>query len=122
MPWTPNPDHEWWIRHGDLTRNVEDMRVDKASTLWFTKRLLELRRATPELRLGSYATIDGGRPGVWAWHRGEGRVVAVNLSDRPQALRGVRGAIQLDTGLARAGDPVTGTLKLAPWEGAVVEA
>jgi hypothetical protein len=26
----------------------------------------------------------------------------------------------LDTGLARAGETVTGTLKLAPWEGAVV--
>ena len=37
-------DHEWWIRHGDLTRNVEDMRMDASSTLWFTRRLLELRR------------------------------------------------------------------------------
>jgi alpha-glucosidase len=120
MPWTPNADHEWWIRHGDLTRNVEDMRADETSTLWFTKRLLELRRATPELRLGSYGILDGGRPGVWAWHRGEGWVVAVNLSDRPQALRDVGGAIQLDTGLARAGEQVTGTLKLAPREGAVV--
>ena len=49
MPWAPTADHEWWIRHGDLTRNVEDMRADESSTLWFTRRLLELRRATPEL-------------------------------------------------------------------------
>jgi alpha-glucosidase len=119
MPWAPNADREWWIRHGDLTRNVEDMRSDERSTLWLTKRLLELRRATPELRRGSYATVEGGVD-VWAWRRGEGCVVAVNLSDRPTALRDVHGTIQLDTGLAREGENVAGTLKLAPWEGAFV--
>ena len=119
MPWAPTADHEWWIRHGDLTRNVQDMREDESSTLWFTKRLLELRRSTPELELGSYSTI-GAPSGVWAWRRGEGSVVALNLSDRPQAVRDVQGAIRLDTGLARAGENVAGTLKLAPWEGAIV--
>jgi alpha-glucosidase len=121
MPWAPTADREWWIRHGDLTRNVEDMRADETSTLWFTRRLLELRRATPELRLGSYVAVDGD-PDVWAWRRGEVDVVAVNLSDRPRAVRDIRGTIRLDTGLARAGESVTGTLKLAPWEGAVVAA
>jgi hypothetical protein len=57
---------------------------------------------------------------VWAWRRGQGCTVAVNLSNRPQALRDVHGAIHLDTALARGGETVTGTLKLAPWEGAVV--
>jgi hypothetical protein len=47
-------------------------------------------------------------------------VVAVNLSDRPQSMREITGVLRLDTGLARAGENVTGTLKLAPWEGAVV--
>jgi alpha-glucosidase len=121
MPWTPTFDHEWWVRHGDLTRNVEDMRADETSTLWFTKRLLELRRATPELRLGSYSTLDGG-PGVWAWRRGEGSAVAVNLSDHPRVVRDLSGTIHLDTGLARAGENVAGTLQLAAWEGAVVAA
>jgi alpha-glucosidase len=121
MPWTPTVDQEWWVRHGDLTRNVEDMRADETSTLWFTKRLLELRRATPELRLGSYSTLDGG-PGVWGWRRGEGSAVAVNLSDHPRSVRDLSGTIHLDTGLARAGESVAGTLQLAPWEGAVVGA
>ena len=121
MPWAPTADHEWWIRHGDLTRNVEDMRVDESSTLWFTRRLLELRRATPELGLGSYSAVDAA-PGAWAWRRGEGCVVAVNLSDRPQSVREVIGVIRLDSGLARAGENVAGTLRLAPWEGAIVTA
>jgi alpha-glucosidase len=119
MPWAPTADHEWWIRHGDLTRNVEDMRADDSSTLGFTRRLLELRRSTPELRLGSYATVAAA-PGVWAWRRGEGCVAALNLTDRPQSVRDVQGTIRLDTGLARAGENVAGTLKLEPWEGAVV--
>jgi glycosidase len=119
MPWGPNVDHEWWIRYGDLSRNVEDMRADETSTLWFTRRLLELRRATPELRLGSSTAVDGAA-GVWAWRRGETCVVAVNLSERPQALRDVHGSIRLDTGLSRVGEEVAGRLNLAPWEGAVV--
>ena len=121
MPWTATADHEWWIRHGDLTRNVEDMRADKSSTLWFTRRLLELRRSTPALSQGPYATVDTAS-GVWAWRRGEGCVAAVNLSERPQSVREVTGVIRLDTGLARAGENVAGTLRLAPWEGAIVTA
>jgi glycosidase len=119
MPWANTADHEWWIRHGDLTRNVEDMRADESSTLWFTKRLLELRRASSELRSGAYASLEGDQ-GVWSWRRGDGTVVAVNLSDRPRAVRGVQGSIRLDTGLARIGEEATGTLRLAPWEGALV--
>jgi alpha-glucosidase len=115
MPWTSTADHEWWIRHGDLTRNVEDMRADEMSTLWFTRELLDVRRAFPP----AMTTLDTPE-GVWAWRRGDGYVVALNLSDRPRAVKGVQGSIRLDTGLARIGEEATGTLRLAPWEGAVV--
>ena len=107
MPWGPQPERDWWLRHGDLTRNVEDMRRDDRSTLAFTRRLIELRRVTPELRAASYGTIDGG-PGVWAWRRGDGVVVAVNLSDRPRVVRAGRGSVRLDTGLTRQGEAVGG--------------
>ena len=119
MPWGPQPERDWWLRHGDLTRNVEDMRRDDRSTLAFTRRLIELRRVTPELRAASYGTIDGG-PGVWAWRRGDGVVVAVNLSDRPRVVRAGRGSVRLDTGLTRQGEAVGDRLRLAPWEGAIV--
>ena len=33
MPWTREPEGEWWLRWGDTTRNVEDMRADPASIL-----------------------------------------------------------------------------------------
>jgi alpha-glucosidase len=121
MPWRRRPEQEWWLRHGDTTRNVEEMRADDRSTLAFTRALVELRRRTPELRRGAYATVSGG-PGVWAWRRGEGAAVAVNLSERPRLVRGLTGTVRLDTGLARAGETASGSLRLGAWEGAVLTA
>jgi alpha-glucosidase len=119
MPWTRTPEQEWWLRHGDTTRNVEDMRDDPTSTLAFTQSLLALRRSSPELQAGAYSTIQAG-PGVWAWRRGEGAAVAVNLSERPRVVRGVQGTIRAATSAGREGEDVSGAVRLAPWEGAVM--
>lgn len=115
MPWAPKADRESWIRHGDLTRNVEDMRADETSTLWFTRELLEARRA-----FGPAMTTLDTPDGIWAWRRGESAVVALNLGERSAHVRGVQGRIRLDTRGARRGESVEGTLRLGPWEGAVV--
>jgi len=119
MPWSRRTEREWWLRHGDLTRNVEDMRGDPQSTLAFARSLIELRRATPELRTGAYSTIEAG-PGVWAWRRGEGVVVAVNLSDRRRTLRDLTGTVRLGTEMARGGESVSGRLTLEPWQGTIL--
>jgi alpha-glucosidase len=119
MPWAPRSGQPWWLRHGDLTRNVEDMRGDAASTLEFTRELISLRRSAPELRRGAYSTLPAG-PGIWSWRRGEAAAVVVNLSDRPRHVRGTQGTIRLDTSRTRAGEAVSGALRLAPWEGVVV--
>jgi alpha-glucosidase len=118
MPWKRRPDQEWWLRHGDTTRNVEDMREDERSTLSFCRRLIDLRRSSPELLSGAYATIEGGI-GVWAWRRGEATIVAVNLSDRPRIVRGVAGTIRFGTRDERDGE-VAKPLRLDPWEAVVV--
>ena len=119
MPWGPRSHGQWWIRHGDLTRNVEQMRDDPRSTLSFTRELLALRSAAPALQSGSYATVAAG-PGVWAWRRGDSALVAVNLSDRRRIVRGVEGTIRLDTRQERNGEAVSGRLELEPWAGAIV--
>jgi alpha-glucosidase len=119
MPWTRRPERSWWLRHGDTTRNVEDQRADETSTLAFTRELIELRRALPELRTGSYASLAAG-PGAWAWRRGEAVVVAVNLSDRPRVVRDVSGEVRLATERARLGEDVSRGVKLDPWEGMIV--
>jgi alpha-glucosidase len=121
MPWTRDPDHLWWLRHGDTYRNVEEMQADERSTLAFTRELIALRRETLELTQGAYSTLAAG-PGVWGWRRGDGATVAVNLSERPRVVRGVSGTLRLDTGLARRGEAVAGSLRLAAWEGALVSA
>jgi alpha-glucosidase len=118
MPWTRTPGPEWWIRHGDTTRNVEDQRADDGSTLAFTRALIELRGETPELRTGAYESIDAG-PGVWAWRRDDA-VAAVNLSERARVVRDVRGRVAIDTTRTRAGETLDGELRLEPWEGVVV--
>jgi alpha-glucosidase len=115
MPWSSTPERAWWIRHGDLTRNVADMRADPTSTVWFTRELIDVRRALPP----AMALIDTP-DGVWAWRRGEAAVVAVNLGARRATVDGVQGTIRLDTGGTRRGEAVAGTLRLAPWEGAVI--
>ena len=115
MQWTRDTDEKWWLRWGDATRNVEDMRDDPTSILHVCRDLIALRR---DLR-GPYETIDAPE-GVWAWRRGGSAVVAVNLSEHPARVRGVRGTIRLDTAGKRRGDAVGGELTLAPFEGAVV--
>lgn len=119
MPWRRRSEGEWWLRHGDTTRNVEDQRADEGSTLWFTRELIALRHAVPELRLGPYASLDAG-PGVWAWRRGDRVVATVNLSDRARVVRDVWGVVRLGTQRGRAGDEVAGRLRLEPWEGVIV--
>jgi alpha-glucosidase len=115
MPWTREPDGEWWLRWGDTTRNVEDMRADPTSILHLCRDLIALRR---ELH-GPYAPIDGP-DGVWAWRRGDSALVAVNLSDRPHVVRGIGGSVGRDTSGARTGEAVEGELRLEPWEGVVL--
>jgi hypothetical protein len=58
--------------------------------------------------------------GVWAWRRGRGTTVALNLSERDAAVEGVQGAVALCTARGRDGELVRGRLALGPWEGAVV--
>jgi alpha-glucosidase len=121
MPWTAAGD-EWrdpWLPLGDPVRNVEDLRDDPTSTLSFCRDVLSLRRSEPMLRAGGYAPLDAPA-GVWAWRRGDSAVVAVNLSDRRTALRGVEGTVRIDTERDRERERVSGRLQLGPWQGVVL--
>ena len=69
MPWSAapgagftEPGVEPWLPFGDLAAaNVEDQRRDPGSTLSFTRDLIQLRAAIPELRTGAYATVRRAR-------------------------------------------------------------
>ncbi|MDP1846510.1 MAG: alpha-amylase family glycosyl hydrolase [Solirubrobacteraceae bacterium] len=128
MPWTDAPGGGFttaeatpWLPFGDLAaHNVAAQRDDPASTLHLVRDLIALRRGTTDLTAGAYVTLDAPA-GAWAYRRGDGFAVAVNLSDAPVTVEGLDGAVAIATDRARDGEPVAGALELGPWEGAVVE-
>jgi alpha-glucosidase len=93
---------------------------DAGSVLAFTRAVIALRRATPDLQLGAYRVLESPEQ-VWAWRRGDSVTVAVNLSDDEAELPGVSGTVVLRTGSeGSARSSAGGTLHLPPWSGAVL--
>jgi alpha-glucosidase len=109
-----------WLPFGDFAaRNVEDQRRDPGSALTLVRDLITLRRESPDLRGGSYATLPS-LDGTWAWRRGEGTTVALNMSDAGSSVEVGAGTIRIATERDRDGERVEGRLELSPWTGAVV--
>jgi alpha-glucosidase len=92
LPWTRSGE-EWrspWLPLADTTRNVEDERADRASTLNYVRELIAWRRSVAGAPYGSLPSPRG----VWAYARGDATCV-VNLGGRTAHYEG---------------------RKLAPWE------
>jgi alpha-glucosidase len=110
-----------WLPLGDAgARNVEDQRADPGSVLNLVRDLIAVRRDRDDLRSGAYATLPAP-DGEWAWRRGDGTAVVLNLSDAPVAVDGLTGSVVVATDRAREGERVDGALALAPWSGAVLD-
>ena len=75
---------------------------------------------TPALQTGSYETMAAPE-GVWAWRRGTGVVVALNMNDHGVTLEGTRGHIRVGTDRARDGEDFDDRLTLRGWEAVVAE-
>ncbi|MGH9026420.1 MAG: alpha-amylase family glycosyl hydrolase [Acidimicrobiia bacterium] len=99
--------------------DVDRQRADPASMLNLARDLVALRRESEDLRNGEYRTlvVDGG---LWAWRRGDGAVVALNLGPEPATHDAVAGTIAICTNRSRDGETVNGTLTLAPDEALVL--
>jgi glycosidase len=109
-----------WLPFGDFAgRNVAGQRSDAGSTLAFVRDLIALRRESDDLRSGAYATLAATERS-WAWRRGTGTIVALNLSGSEEVVEGAEGTIRIATGRERDGERVQGLLRLEPWSGAVV--
>jgi len=110
-PWLPlNPDYR--------TRNVAAQEKDPRSMLHLVKRLIALRK-DPDLLYGAYRTYRA-REGVYAYLRGEGWLVALNLTEKEKALELPRGGrVVLSTHLDRE-ERVGERLFLRPDEGVAV--
>jgi hypothetical protein len=83
--------------------------------------LIALRRSAADLRHGTYSPLPSP-PGVWVFRRGGGFVVALNFSNQPARLGGLRGRVRIGTVRSRDGELVTGASTLGPWEGVIIEA
>ena len=98
---------------------MESQRADAGSTLHLVRDLIALRRGERDLSSGAYATLPAP-DGVWAWRRGEGFAVAVDLGGRGGSMSGLAGEVVLGTDRARDGAAVHGAVELGAYEGVVV--
>jgi alpha-glucosidase len=108
-----------WLPIGDEASNVADQRSDPRSILNLCRDLIALRRSVPDLRSGAASDVPSP-DGVWAWRRGLGILVALNLADVGAELQVPSGTVALETERRRDGEAVSGRLELGPWQGAVV--
>jgi alpha-glucosidase len=128
MPWRDVPGGGFtdrqtrpWLPLGPTKDcNVEQQRSDPGSMLTLARDLIALRRLTPALRGGSYETMAAPE-GAWAWRRGDGIVVVLNMNEHSVTLHKTRGVIRVGTDRARDGESLDGPLTLRSWEGVVVE-
>ena len=120
MPWTAEGGwHDPWLPLSDTSRNVEEQRDERDSTLQFTRDLIALRRRLASLREGVYAELPAPT-GAWAWTRGDDIVVALNLGSELVEIDGIDGSIELSSNRARDGEHVD-SLTLMPFEGAIIQ-
>jgi alpha-glucosidase len=127
MPWRDAPGGGFtepgvqpWLPLGDTDRNVEEQRADAASMLVLARDLIALRKQTPDLAVGSYATLPAPG-GAWVWRRGDRHAVAVNCSDDEVTLGLLHGRVVVGTDRDRDGEAVGGALRLRGWEACIVE-
>jgi len=115
------PDAEPWLPFGDLAaHNVSAQREDRGSVLHLVRDLIALRRERDDMRNGAYESLAAPE-GAWAWRRGEGTAIALNLSEGDLQVEGLEGTVLIGTDRTRDGEAVAGALRLGPGEGAVVD-
>jgi alpha-glucosidase len=126
MQWTDAPgggftDGAPWLPLGDVTAaNVLAQRDDPGSVLTLCRDLIAFRRRHPGFSTGDTSTVDTPAA-VWAFTRGDRHVVALNMSPEPVTLAGLSGTIALCTDSAREHEVVELDLRLAPFEGLILE-
>ncbi len=107
--------------------NVANQQKEARSMLAFTRRLLALRRATPALNIGSYATVQQSNTHCLAYVRdydGERWLVTLNFSETAQTLIlpiSQNGQIILSTNLDREESVNPGSLQLRGNEGCIIK-
>ena len=134
MQWSAEPhagfsESEPWLPVGASYRtiNVSVQREDSSSMLNLYRRLLEYRRETPALTIGSYRSLDGTPDDCFLYFRefeGQRLLIALNFSakDRTVSLEHpAKGRVVLSTYLDREGHINLSSLRLRSHEGCLIE-
>jgi len=127
MPWHGGagggfspPGVRTWLPMADPAQcNVADQEGDPTSVLELCRRAIAARAASDDLAMGSYRSLISPE-GTWAYVRGEGTTVLLNMSAAPATFEGVGGNVTVGTEHTLEGSSVEGALTLGPWSGAVV--
>lgn len=123
------PDTEPWLPlPADYAQiNVAVERDDPDSLLTLTRRLIELRRSTPALSIGSYRALDGVPDDCFVYLRqwgGQHYLIALNFSEEEQTVQLPAlgsGRIHLSTYLDREEPGDLALLGLRSHEGLVIQ-
>lgn len=126
MPWDDGPhggftaagSDPWLPMTAYPQRNIARQRADRGSILHFVRDLIALRRAEADLRVGAYRRLEAPE-GAWAWRRGDGLAVALNLGPEPVSFTRLSGTVVIGTDRSRDGERCA-ALALATREGAVI--
>jgi len=129
MPWSGGPGggftspgvHTWLPMADPAQCNVADQEDDPDSVLELCRRAIAARAASDDLVVGPYRSL-GSPKSTWAFARGEGTTVLLNMSGAPATFDGVRGTVTVATGRELEGSSIEGALTLPAWSGAVVVA
>jgi alpha-glucosidase len=103
--------------------NVEAQLLDPDSILNMYRRLLDLRRDSSALRIGSFLAHPASTEEVFAYRResdDETMTIVLNLSDSPQTLSMRRGQVAFSTVDPHRADRVKSGLLVEPLEGVIV--
>lgn len=115
-PWLPiSPDYE--------TLNVEVQLADPDSMLNLYRRIINLRKSSPALRLGSFLAHPSSNESVLVYRKEadhDTKTIALNFSDVFQEVGIKNGRVVLSSADPDRTDPVPGRVGLAPREGVVV--
>ena len=120
-PWLP-------IAADYAERNVAVQRADRHSMLNLTQQLLELRRTSAALSVGSYSSCPLPEQQLFAYLRAAGderMLVVLNVDRAPVQLDlrmyAAQGRLRISTLMDRSGEVSMMALTLRPYEGVVIE-
>jgi alpha-glucosidase len=108
-----------WLPLGDTAINVADQEGQPDSILTLAHDLIAFRRGHPDFCRAGYETMPCTAGGLWAWRRGEGYAVVLNMAEESTEVPGQDGVVAICTDRGRDGEPITGSLRVGPFEGLI---